>query len=122
MSQLFKNARVKTRLYVLVGFSVFTMILISSIGLIGMNQASKGLETVYHDRVIVLKEIKFFNLSTGQFPPTIVWKGAPPRGQIFESARFQGPAVVENARKTAPECVFSMLCGIYCVAMGLQQC
>ena len=61
MSQLFKNARVKTRLYVLVGFSVFTMILISSIGLIGMNQASKGLETVYHDRVIVLKEIKDVN-------------------------------------------------------------
>lgn len=58
MSQLFKNAKVKTRLYVLVGFSLFTMIFISILGLAAMNQLGNGLDTVYHDRVIVLKQLK----------------------------------------------------------------
>jgi methyl-accepting chemotaxis protein len=58
MSNFLKDTKAKASLYTLVASSTFTMILISIAGLIGMHEINKGMETVYLDRVIVLKQLK----------------------------------------------------------------
>ena len=55
---MFNNFKIGTRLYFLIGFLIILMI---GIGLMGLNAARKaelGLDTVYKDRVVPLKDLK----------------------------------------------------------------
>ncbi|MDP3230018.1 MAG: methyl-accepting chemotaxis protein [Acidovorax sp.] len=54
----FDHLKVSTRLAVLLGALLLLAIITGVMGLVGMQHANKGLNTVYQDRVIPLKQIK----------------------------------------------------------------
>ena len=53
-----KKIKVATRLYCLVGFMAASMIVIGGVGLKSANDSNEGLNTVYKDRVVPLKDLK----------------------------------------------------------------
>lgn len=55
---MINNIKVGTRLYMLVAFLLVSMCLTCLIGLNAAKQAAKGLDTVYQDRVVPLKDLK----------------------------------------------------------------
>ncbi len=55
---MFKNARIGSRLFVLVGFLTLVMLAVGLVGLYGLSATVGGLETVYNDRVVPLKQLK----------------------------------------------------------------
>jgi methyl-accepting chemotaxis protein len=52
------NFKTATKLYLLVGFLTALLILVSYLGLSCARFANNGLQTVYNDRVVPLKQIK----------------------------------------------------------------
>jgi methyl-accepting chemotaxis protein len=58
MLQMFKNIKIGIRLYFLVLIMVVVTAIIGVIGIFGMREIHAGLETVYNDRVVPLKQIK----------------------------------------------------------------
>lgn len=55
---MFQNMKVAMRLSLLAGTLLLLMVIIGVLGILGMQQANKGMATVYHDRVIPLKDLK----------------------------------------------------------------
>ena len=55
---MFKDATIKTRLFLLLGALCALLLLLSSLGLYGMQQGNQGLLRVYQDRVVPLKQLK----------------------------------------------------------------
>ena len=55
---MLKHRKISHRLFILVGFLSALLVGASAIGLRGMMLASSGLETVYQDRVVPLKQLK----------------------------------------------------------------
>jgi hypothetical protein len=54
----FKNMKIGVRLYILVGFFIVLLMVVGIMGLSSMKKASDGLETVYNDRVVPLRDLK----------------------------------------------------------------
>jgi methyl-accepting chemotaxis protein len=54
---MFKNLKVGTRLYALLGFVSVMMIVVGVIGLRGIKQTDDSLETVYHERLVPLSNL-----------------------------------------------------------------
>ncbi|MGY4024618.1 methyl-accepting chemotaxis protein [Aeromonas rivuli] len=55
---MFKDATIKTRLFLLLGALCALLLLLSSLGLYGMHHGNQGLLRVYQDRVVPLKQLK----------------------------------------------------------------
>ncbi len=55
---MFNNFKVGTRLYTLIAFLSTLLIVIGVLGLYSANQSNDGLDTVYKDRVVPLKDLK----------------------------------------------------------------
>ncbi len=55
---MFKNIRIATQLSLLVGLLAVALIALTLLGLYGQQQAVKGLDTVYKDRVIPLRQLE----------------------------------------------------------------
>ena len=55
---MINNVNVGTRLYILIGFLSILLIIIGSLGLNSAKQSDDGLDTVYKDRVVPLKDLK----------------------------------------------------------------
>ncbi|MGB6189883.1 HAMP domain-containing methyl-accepting chemotaxis protein [Aeromonas molluscorum] len=55
---MFKDATIKTRLFLLLGALCTLLLLLSSLGLYGMHHGNQGLLRVYQDRVVPLKQLK----------------------------------------------------------------
>jgi methyl-accepting chemotaxis protein len=55
---MFKNTKISTRLFILIGFLSILLIGIGFIGLYGISETNASLETVYNDRVVPLKQLK----------------------------------------------------------------
>ena len=55
---MFNNLTVRTRLFCLIGVMLLFVISLSFGGLYGMKKANDGLQTVYTDRVVPLKDLK----------------------------------------------------------------
>jgi methyl-accepting chemotaxis protein len=53
-----KQLKLSTKLYLLTGILVAVAVVVGLIGIAGIRQTSSGLETVYNDRVIPLKQLK----------------------------------------------------------------
>ena len=53
-----KNIKIGTRLFLLIGFMSVLLIGVGVIGLNGMSTTNAGLETVYNDRVVPLRQLK----------------------------------------------------------------
>ena len=58
---MFKNIKVGTRLYLMVGFMSILLIGIGILGLRSAKQAIDGLDTVYKDRVVPLEQLKIIS-------------------------------------------------------------
>ena len=54
----FKNMKIGVRLYILVGFFAVILMVVGIMGLSSMKKSSDGLETVYNDRVVPLRDLK----------------------------------------------------------------
>jgi methyl-accepting chemotaxis protein len=59
--KMFANMKVATRLYWLVAGCGVLLVAIGVLGLSGMNSARAGLETVYNDRVVPLRDLKLIS-------------------------------------------------------------
>ena len=55
---MLNNLKVGTRLYMLIGFLSFLLVLVGFLGLLAAHKSNEGLDTVYKDRVIPLKDLK----------------------------------------------------------------
>ncbi|MFW5739622.1 MAG: methyl-accepting chemotaxis protein [Myxococcota bacterium] len=53
-----KNVRIGARLFILVGVMTIVAGVVVAIGIHGMHKAEQGLETVYNDRVVPLRDLK----------------------------------------------------------------
>ncbi|MCU1719424.1 methyl-accepting chemotaxis protein [Pseudomonas sp. 5P_3.1_Bac2] len=55
---MFDKMRVATRLLLLAGVLILFLLLIGVMGIYGMRESNQGMETVYNDRVVPLRELK----------------------------------------------------------------
>jgi methyl-accepting chemotaxis protein len=55
---MFKNMKIRTKIFMLVGLLGFIALFVGIFGVLGMNDAKNGLKTVYNDRVLPLKQLK----------------------------------------------------------------
>ncbi|MDH4199501.1 MAG: methyl-accepting chemotaxis protein [Spirochaetia bacterium] len=58
MIQMFRNMKIGVRLYMLVFMMIAISVIIGILGISGMQNLNAGLDTVYNDRVVPLKQLK----------------------------------------------------------------